>query len=95
MSEVLLRVGTRTNEETMMTDPHPPWAQVLSLGDARFGILVGGPFDGRCYPLFDGTPDALDVPGPEGPGQPALLRYVLRDGLYRFAGVGEPALPAA
>ena len=61
-----------------------PWAQVLTLGDQRFGILMGGPFDGRCYPLMDGTPDVLDVPGPEGPGQPRTVRYVLHEGLYRF-----------
>jgi hypothetical protein len=73
-----------------------PWAQILSLGDARFGILAGGPFDGRCYPLPDGdTPDQLLVPGPRGPGQPAVVRYVLRDGLYRYAGAARPAVPAA
>jgi hypothetical protein len=63
-----------------------PWAEVLTLGDARFGILAGGPFDGRCYPLLEGTPEALDVPGPVGSGQPRTVRYVLRDGIYRFAG---------
>jgi hypothetical protein len=73
-----------------------PWADVLTLGDARFGILAGGPFDGRCYPLPDGPiPDQLEVPGPRGPGHPALVRYVLRDGLYRFAGARQPAVPAA
>jgi hypothetical protein len=73
-----------------------PWAQILSLGDARFGILAGGPFDGRCYPLPAGTiPDELSVPGPPGPGQPAVVRYVLRDGLYRYAGAARPAVPAA
>jgi len=61
-----------------------PWAEVLTLGDTRFGVLAGGPFDGRCYPLPDGpTPTVLDVPGP-GPGTGPALRYVLRDGLYRF-----------
>jgi len=75
---------------------HHPWAQLLSLGDARFGILAGGPFDGRCYPIPDGTiPDELAVPGPRGPGQPAVVRYVLRDGLYRYAGAARPAVPAA
>ena len=55
-----------------MRDPSTqPWAQILSLGEARFGILAGGPFDGRCYPLPDGDiPDQLSVPGPRGPGQP-------------------------
>jgi hypothetical protein len=73
-----------------------PWAQILSLGDARFGILAGGPFDGRCYPLPSGSvPDELSVPGPPGPGHPATVRYVLRDGLYRFVGVARPAVPAA
>ena len=78
----------------MQRTQHTPWAQVLTLGDARFGILVGGPFDGRCYPLLEGTPDVLDVPGPEGPGQPALVRYVLRQGYYRFAGAAHDR-PAA
>jgi hypothetical protein len=72
-----------------------PWAQVLTLGDARFGILTGGPFDGRCYPLPDGaTPDQLMVPGPRGPGQPTVVRYALRDGLYRYA-EAPPAVSAA
>lgn len=61
-----------------------PWAEVLTLGDTRFGVLAGGPFDGRCYPLPDGpTPEVLVVPGP-GSGASAPLRYVLRDGLYRY-----------
>jgi len=61
-----------------------PWAEVLTLGDTRFGVLAGGPFDGRCYPLPEGrTPTVLDVPGP-GPGSTDTLTYVLRDGLYRF-----------
>ena len=61
-----------------------PWAEVLTLGDARFGVLAGGPFDGRCYPLPIGQiPTVLDVPGPGSGGNPAL-RYVLRDGLYRY-----------
>jgi len=73
-----------------------PWAQLLSLGDARFGILAGGPFDGRCYPIPDGAiPDELSVPGPTGAGQPATIRYVLRDGLYRYAGAARPAVSAA
>jgi hypothetical protein len=25
------------------------------------------------------------VPGPEGPGQPPTVRYVLHEGFYRFA----------
>lgn len=58
-----------------------PWAQILRLGDQRFGILVGGPFDGRCYPLH-GTPPVLDVPGLVAGADP--VRYVLRDGYYRF-----------
>jgi hypothetical protein len=73
-----------------------PWAHVLSLGDARFGILTGGPFDGRCYPLPDaGIPHELEVPGPRGHGQPTIVRYVLRDGLYRYAGAKRQAVPAA
>jgi hypothetical protein len=68
-----------------------PWAEVLRLGDQRFGILTGGPFDGRCFPLMDGTPTVLDVPGPEGPGQPRSVRYVLRDGVYRFTAEERPA----
>ena len=62
-----------------------PRAEVLTLGDTRFGVLVGGPFDGRCYPLPQGrrTPIVLDVPGP-GPGPTPALRYELRDGLYRY-----------
>jgi hypothetical protein len=61
-----------------------PWAEVLTLGDTRWGVLVGGPFDGRCYPLPEGrTPLVLDVPGP-GPGPMPALRYELRDGLYRY-----------
>jgi hypothetical protein len=74
-----------------------PWTQILTLGDARFGILAGGPFDGRCYPLPDGgaVPQELSVPGPRGPGQPSVVRYVLRDGLYRYAGAARPAVPAA
>jgi hypothetical protein len=62
-----------------------PWAEVLTLGEQRFGILTGGPFDGRCYPLVDGTPKVLDVPGPEGRGQPSTVRYVLHEGYYRYA----------
>jgi hypothetical protein len=82
-------VSTVNEEATKMarkmarkTTTTAPWAEVLTLGDTRFGVLAGGPFDGRCYPLPDGmTPLILDVPGP-APG-PAL-RYVLRDGLYRY-----------
>jgi hypothetical protein len=81
-----------------MTDTvqHEPWAQLLTLGDARFGILAGGPFDGRCYPLPEGhVPRELDVPGLGAPEQPSTIRYVLRDGLYRYAGVARQAAPAA
>jgi hypothetical protein len=80
-----------------MTDlaARQPFAQVLCLGDARFGILVGGPFDGRCYPLLDTTPEVLDVPGLETDGPPEVLRYVLREGYYRYAGIVVPELPAA
>jgi hypothetical protein len=54
------------------TQQHEPWAQLLTLGDARFGILAGGPFDGRCYPLSEGpVPRELDVPGLPRPEQPA------------------------
>ena len=60
-----------------------PWAEVLTLGDTRFGVLAGGPFDGRCYPLPEGsTPEILDVPG-AGTGASPPVRYVRRDGLYR------------
>lgn len=69
-----------------------PWAQVLTLGDQRFGILVGGPFDGRCYPL-SGTPAQLAVPAPVSGAEP--LRYVLRDGYYRFQEVATPERTAA
>jgi hypothetical protein len=62
-----------------------PWARVITLGEARFGILVGGPFDGRCYPLQAGTPRELQVPAPHG-ASAAPIRYVLREGCYRFAG---------
>jgi hypothetical protein len=81
-----------------MTDTvqHEPWAQLLTLGDARFGILAGGPFVGRCYPLSEGpVPRELHVPGLPGPEQPSFVRYVLRDGLYRYAGVARQAAPAA
>ena len=73
-----------------------PWAEVLTLGDQRFGILVGGPFDGRCYPLHDGTPTMLDVPGPVGrpAGHPAVRPA--RTGYYRHAGtVASPDVSAA
>jgi hypothetical protein len=61
-----------------------PWAEILTLGDTRFGVLAGGPFDGRCYPLPEGPiPRALDVPGP-GPGASPPLHYVLHGGLYRY-----------
>ena len=69
---------------------------MITLGDARFGQLEGGPFDGRCYPLFaarrrcstcrpTGRPDA----------RRATVRYVLRDGRYRFAGESIEAMSAA
>jgi hypothetical protein len=68
-----------------------PYAEVLSLGDSRFGVLVGGPFDGRCYPLPEGQiPHSLEVPGP-GPGNGPALRYDLRDGLYRYRHVEQTA----
>jgi hypothetical protein len=67
-----------------MTGTSGPWVQVFTIGDAAFGILVGGPFDGRCYPLPHPAPEVLQVPGLE-PGAGAL-RYVLREGYYRYAG---------
>jgi hypothetical protein len=68
-----------------------PWAEFLTLGDARFGVLAGGPFDGRCYPLPEGgIPTVLYVPGP-GPGPGPSLRYVLQDGLYRYQDAERPA----
>jgi len=71
------------------TSETAPWAEVLTLGDTRFGVLAGGPFDGRCFPLPDGeTPLVLDVPG-SAPGP--SLRYVLRDGLYRYQRAERPA----
>jgi len=79
---------------------HTPnaWAHVITLGTARFGQLQGGPFDGRCYPLGDGTPDVLHVPV-EGVDRPATaprtIRYELRDGIYRFAGDGAEVASAA
>jgi hypothetical protein len=75
----------------MKTIASEPWAEVLTLGDTRFGVLAGGPFDGRCYPLPEGeTPIVLDVPGP-GPGAAPALRYFLRDGLYRYQRAERPA----
>jgi hypothetical protein len=76
--------GMGSKEDTQM---ERRWAQVLTLGEARFGILVGGPFDGRCYPLTDGTPSTLEVPGPREGESCLPLRYELRDGLYRYMGV--------
>jgi len=74
----------------MATTRNQPWAQVLTLGDTRFGILVGGPFDGRCYPLPDGAvPQSLTVPGLGGPDDHRTERYVLRDGLYRHVPVAD------
>jgi len=104
MSVPLATVTTATSEEairmpdTLQSDTvrEEPRAEVLSLGDARFGILAGGPFDGRCYPLPEGTvPRELLVPGLVAREQPSRVRYVLRDGLYRYAGVARQAVPAA
>jgi hypothetical protein len=81
-----------TKEATSMARIPTPWAEVLTLGDQRFGILVGGPFDGRCYPL-SGTPTTLDVPGPVAGA--ATVRYVLRDGYYRHQEVASPERSAA
>jgi hypothetical protein len=80
-----------------MNETTTPWADVITLGDARFGQLEGGPFDGRCYPLLDGTPAVLDVPidGPPGRAPGRTVRYVLRDGMYRYAAEGRAAKPAA
>lgn len=74
------------------------WAHVITLGTARFGQLQGGPFDGRCYPLGDGTPDVLHVPveGTYLPGKaPRTMRYELRSGIYRFASEGLEVASAA
>lgn len=72
-----------------------PWADVVTLGEARFGHLEGGPFDGRCYPLLDGTPASLDVPiDPARVPGAATVRYVLRDGRYRYAERRRPASAA-
>jgi hypothetical protein len=80
-----------------MNETTTPWADTITLGDARFGQLDGGPFDGRCYPLLDGTPVVLDVPidGPPGRGTARTIRYVLREGRYRFAGESIAAMSAA
>lgn len=80
-----------------MHETTTPWADVITLGDARFGQLEGGPFDGRCYPLLDGTPEVLDVPtdGPSGRGPAPTIRYVLRNGRYRYADEARRAMPAA
>jgi hypothetical protein len=73
-----------------------PWADVITLGEARFGQLEGGPFDGRCYPLIHGTPQVLEVPPMDGPpGDHAQLRYVLRDGRYRYDGESVAGTAAA
>jgi hypothetical protein len=73
-----------TGKEAIGMEPRHRWAEILTLGDARFGILVGGPFDGRCYPLpGDATPQILRVPGLEGVGQPRTVTYVLHEGRYR------------
>jgi hypothetical protein len=60
------------------------WADVVTLGDARFGQLEGGPFDGRCYPLLDGTPTELDVPCEGSADGSPTVRYVLHEGVYRY-----------
>ena len=66
----------------MIKKVREPWAEVLTLGDTRFGVLVGGPFDGRCYPLPAGEiPAVLDVPGVD---RDSTLRYVLRGGVFRY-----------
>jgi hypothetical protein len=81
--------GHDVNDE--MQQVGRPWAEVLTLGETRFGVLAGGPFDGRCYPLPDDrTPAVLAVPGP-GLGSAETLRYVLRDGLYRYERAERPA----
>ncbi len=74
-----------------------PWVDVVTLGDARFGQLAGGPFDGRCYPLLEGTPLVLDVPldGPFHSRTVRTARYVLRDGIYRYAAGTERSAPTA
>ncbi|HTG48506.1 MAG TPA: hypothetical protein VK646_12715 [Actinomycetota bacterium] len=75
--------------------PIEPWAEVLTLGRARFGILVGGPFDGRCYPLPEGpVPAHLLVPGIGGPADPPTERYDLHEGRYRHRSA-EDERPAA
>ena len=62
-----------------------PWAEVLTLGDTRFGVLAGGPFDGRCYPLPEGSTRRCSMyRARAGHVAAAPLRYVLRDGLYRY-----------
>ena len=74
------------------------WADVVTLGEARFGRLQGGPFDGRCWPLLEGTPCVLHVPvegSGIGPASVRTLRYELIDGVYRFAECTDRALPAA
>jgi hypothetical protein len=83
-------------EEEVEMDEHErrPWAEVVMLGDTRFGMLEGGPFDGRCYPLLEGTPAVLDVPGPKG-GSARTIRYVLAEGRYRYAGDIDAARSAA
>jgi hypothetical protein len=81
----------KTRGGTHMTTP---WADVVTLGEARFGHLEGGPFDGRCYPLLDGTPPMLDVPLERHAGATSTLRYVLRDGRYRYAEIEHPASAA-
>jgi len=72
------------------SDTRMPWADVIMLGEARFGILEGGPFDGRCYPLLTGTPQVLNVPDGR-----KVARYVLREGRYRFIERRAQEVPAA
>jgi hypothetical protein len=80
----------KAKEVTMGHSTQTPWAETIMLGEARFGILEGGPFDGRCYPLLSGTPRILDVPDGSG-----VARYVLRDGRYRFTHRRAQEVPAA
>jgi hypothetical protein len=76
------------------------WAHVITLGTARFGQLQGGPFDGRCFPLGDDTPDVLYVPVEGRPSTDGArdavrtLRYELRDGMYRFPEATNSAFAA-
>jgi hypothetical protein len=74
-------------------------AHVITLGTARFGLLRGGPSDGRCYPLGSEIPEVLDVPV-ETDDQPIhglavrTVRYELHDGFYRFTEAAHGAAAA-